>query len=366
MITRADELGGAQVHVRDLAAALLRQGEDVSVLAGGDGILFEQLAGQGVPFCKLKHLIHPIKPWKDWKAYREIRAVLSEISPDLVTTHSNKAGLLGRLAARSLKIPAVHTSHGFLFGGRQQKASGRFYSLMENIAARIGDKVIAVAESEFTLAEDLRVINPERMTVIHNGLPDLDPPQMAVPEAEPPVLIMVARFAEPKDHLTLLKALSGLKQLNWSLQLAGNGAGRPRAERLAEDLGIAERINFSGVCEDVSARLAASQIFVLSSRREGFPLTVLEAMRAGLPVIASDVGGIGEAVEDEKTGFLFPPGDVERLKFRLERLINDPQLRQKMGKAGRARFLKHFTLEPVVNKTLLLYRELVAGKACRK
>lgn len=365
IITRADDLGGAQVHVRDLAAALVERGEEVSVLAGGGGVLFDQLTERGVPFRRLEHLVHPIKPLQDWIAYREIKTVLTELKPDLVTTHSNKAGLLGRLAARSLQIPVMHTSHGFLFSNRPKSFSGRFYRLIEKFAAGLGNKVIAVSQSEFEVAQRLKVIPAGKITVVHNGLPALEPPLWASPTAEPPCLVMVARFAEPKDHRTLVNVLGNLKQCSWTLQLIGEGSGRKQMEELAGDLGIADRISFLGVRADVPAILAGSQIFVLSSKREGFPLSILEAMRAGLPVVASAVGGIGEAVVDGQTGFLVPAGNPVAMRESLEKLITEPRLRQKMGHAGRERFIKHFTLEQMMEKTLAVYSEINRGATHR-
>jgi len=360
IITRADDLGGAQVHVRDLASALRERGYDVLVLAGGGGALFDALEERGVPYRKLEKLIRPIRPLRDWSALKEIRDALQEIKPDVVTTHSNKAGLLGRLAARSLNIAVVHTSHGFLFGGQQSNATGRFYRLMEKIGARAGDKVIAVSESEFNAAKSLGVIPAEKMVVVHNGLPDVGPRFRADPACEPPVLVMVARFTGPKDHPTLLKALGGLKDYSWSLQLIGAGAEMDAAKKLAAKTGIAQRVSFLGAREDISAILAAAQVFVLSSKREGFPLSILEAMRAGLPVLASAVGGTGEAVEEEKSGLLFPPGDVKALRKRLACLLEDPALRKNMGLAGRKRFLEKFTLEQMVNKTAAVYCNIAA------
>ncbi len=342
--------------MRDLAGALVEQGEKVTVLAGGGGILFEQLAKIGVPCRKLKHLMHPISLLQDLAAYREIKQALRELQPDLLTTHSNKAGLLGRLAARSLSIPVVHTSHGFLFSGKPGSPSGRFYRLIEKLASKWSNRVIAVCESEFKIAEQFKVIPPQKMVVVHNGLPDLEPLPIAKPDADPPHLIMVARFAAPKDHQTLVKALDLLKERPWSLTLVGDGEGRREVEQLAFKLGIRERINFLGVREDVQALLSASQIFVLSTQREGFPLSVLEAMRAGLPVVASNVGGISEAVETGTTGLLFPTGNVEALQQHLAALINNRTLRLKMGQAGRRRFLENFTLDQMVEKTSAIYR----------
>ena len=347
--------------MRDLAVALKEQGESVTVLAGGGGVLFNALQEQGVPCRKLENLVHPIHPVRDLAALKEIRAVLRDLSPDLVTTHSNKAGLLGRLAAKSLKIPVIHTSHGFLFSGRESSAAGWFYRFMEKLAAKTGDKVIVVAESEYSLAKRLKVISPSKMAVVHNGLPDCDPPVLAEPEIEPPRLIMVARFAAPKDQQTLLKALGMLKELSWNLTLVGDGAGRIKAEELAAELGIEDRVSFTGVHEDVSRLLASSQIFILSSKREGFPLSILEAMRVGLPVVASDVGGILEAVEEGQSGLLFPPGDVDNLAGQLRKLLEDPMLRKKMGRAGRQRFLEKFTLDQMVEKTEKVYKTVITS-----
>ncbi len=348
--------------MRDLAVALKERGEAVTVLAGGGGVLFNALHKQGVPCRKLERLVHPIHPVRDLAALIEIRDVLKELTPDLVTTHSNKAGLLGRVAAKTLKIPVIHTSHGFLFSGREASAAGLFYRFMEKLAAGAADKVITVAESEYRLAERLGVIAPSKMVVVHNGLPDLDPPVMADPGIDPPQLIMVARFAAPKDHQTLLQALGMLKDIKWSLTLVGDGTGRSSVEDLAAELGIKDRLSFTGVREDVFQLLAASQVFILSSRREGFPLSILEAMRVGLPVVASNAGGVSEAVEQGQNGFLFPAGDADSLAGKLRELLENPALRKKMGQAGRERFLKDFTLDQVVEKTLSVYKSVTNPK----
>ncbi len=355
IITRADDLGGAQAHVRDLATALQQRGEEVIVLAGGKGVFFEQLKVLNVACLPVKNLVHPIRPLKDISALMEIKKLLRDIAPDLVATHSNKAGLLGRLAAKMSGIPAVHTSHGFLFGGGEKQLSGRFYRLMEKIAAAAGEMVIAVSQSEYHLATQLKVIPPNKITVIHNGIAGLGEPGRAKPQREPARIIMVSRFAKPKDHQTLLEALAGLKDLPWSLQLVGDGHGRVQAEMQARQFGLEDKIEFTGTRSDVNDLLAAASIFVLSSRREGFPISILEAMRAGLPVVASRAGGVAEAVADGDTGYLFEPGDSAGLRSHLEELILNPALREELGRAGRQRYLEQFTLEKMAAETLKTY-----------
>ncbi len=363
VITRADDLGGAQVHVLELASALKARGYDVKVLAGGDhggdGILFNLLKARGVKCRHLKKLVHPIRPGRDLAALKELHGVLQELKPDLVATHSNKAGFLGRLAARSLNLPVVHTSHGFLFNEQEHSPAGRFYRLMEKTAARLGDQVISVSESEYLKARALKVIPAEKMRVIHNGLPAAGKDFRADPARHPPRLIMVARFAAPKDHLTLLKALADLKALDWHLDLIGEGPEEALARRQVEKTALKERVTFRGTCSNVPQLLASAQIFVLSSRREGFPLCILEAMRAGLPVVASDVGGVGEAVLDNESGLLFAPGDEDALGEQLATLLKDRHKRENMGASGRRRFLEHFTLEKMCAKTIALYESLI-------
>lgn len=363
VITRADDLGGAQVHVLELASALIAKGYNVVVLAGGgcsrDGVLFKLLAARGVKYHNLKKLVHPIRPGRDLAALKELRGALQELKPDLVATHSNKAGFLGRLAARSLNLPVVHTSHGFLFNEIEHSLAGRFYRLMEKTAARLGDQVITVSESEYNMAMALKVIPAEKMQVIHNGLPAGGLAVRADPAWHPPRLVMVARFAAPKDHLTLLKALADLKVLDWHLDLIGDGPEETLARRQVERTALKDRVTFRGTCSNVPQLLASSQIFVLSSRREGFPLSILEAMRAGLPVVASKVGGVGEAVLDRENGLLFTPGDKDALCEQLATLIKDRQKRADMGTAGRRRFLEHFTLEKTLAKTIALYESLI-------
>ncbi len=358
VITRADEMGGAQVYLLELAASFKENGEEVIVLAGGEGILFEHLKARGIACRSVKNLVHPVKVFKDAAAFFEIRAILKACGPSLVSTHSNKAGLLGRLAAKSLGLPAVHTSHGFLFGGREKSPAGYFYRVMEKLGSAAASKVIAVAESEAALAGKFKVIPEEKLAVIHNGLPDLEQTLIADPLAEPPQLVMVARFAVPKDHRTLLTALGDLKEYPWQLALVGEGPGLQEAKKLARQLEINERVAFLGTREDVPNILAEAQVFVLSTLREGFPLSVLEAMRAGLPVVASNVGGVPEAVIDARTGLLFAPGDHLGLRDQLKFLLENPEKRKEMGQAGRKLFMEQFTLEKMSTKTAALYRSL--------
>jgi glycosyltransferase involved in cell wall biosynthesis len=170
---------------------------------------------------------------------------------------------------------------------------------------------------------------------------------------------MVARFGEQKDHRTLLRALAGLTDHAWELDLIGDGPLLGATQALAGELGLASRVRFLGQRADVEQLLAGTQAALLVTNWEGFPLSILEAMRAGLPVVASNVAGIAESVRDDESGFLVPQGDVEVLRDRIRRLLVDASLRVRLGRAGRARFEECFTLPTFVRKTLAVYEDVL-------
>lgn len=196
--------------------------------------------------------------------------------------------------------------------------------------------------------------------VIHNGMHDIAPELRACPGIAPPHIAMVARFEPPKDHQLLLTALSRLQDCEWTLEFVGGGAGLNRARQAAAQLGLEKRVLFSGSSPNVAERLSRAQLFVLTSHSEGFPRSILEAMRAGLPVVASDVGGIAEAVTPQ-TGILAPRGDATALTEALRRLIDQPELRVKLGVAGRARYERLFRFSTTFSKTAALYERVVPG-----
>jgi glycosyltransferase involved in cell wall biosynthesis len=173
---------------------------------------------------------------------------------------------------------------------------------------------------------------------------------------------MVARFEPQKDHTTLFHALVGLRGLDWHLDLIGDGPLLPQARELSARLGLGDRVQFWGQRRDVAMRLAQAQLALLISNWEGFPRSILEAMRAGLPVIASSVGGVAESVRDGETGFTVRRGDVDALRERLQRLMADPAARIQMGQRARQAYEREFTLEHTVERTLSVYHGVIHGE----
>jgi glycosyltransferase involved in cell wall biosynthesis len=359
LITRGDDIGGAQVHVRDLASGLLRRGHEVTVLTGGHGKFSSELNSLGIAHRSIPNLVMPIAPAKDLLATVEIARALRSIQPDLVAAHTAKAGLLGRIACAALGYPVTFTPHGWSIGDRISARKGKLFRRVESLASLIPSRIINVCDYEVDLALKARVARPHKLAMVYNGLPAIEESLRADVSTDPPRLVMIARMAEPKDHATLLQALAGLKHLAWTLDLVGDGPFEAKLRAQAANLGITGRVNFVGFSDQPAQHLADAQVFVLSSRSEAFPYSVLEAMRAGLPVVATAVGGIPEAVIHARTGLLAQPSHMEELRAQLAAVIGAPALRKTLGDQGRTRFEEHFTFDKMLLNTLTIYQEIL-------
>lgn len=358
------EHGGAQSHLLHLARALAETGSwDIHVAIGQAGALFDELAGVGIPTYAIPSLERNIHPLRDTVALKRLRTLMKEIAPALVCAHSSKAGFLARLAARLEGIPAIYTAHGWPFSESVPAVPRCFYSWLERKASTWGSRIICVSDYDRKLALRKRVGKEESLVTIHNGLPSTEACQFdREGRFDVPRVVMVARFAPPKRQDLLLLAISALRKegVELKLDLVGDGPMMEKAKALTIELNMNDTVRFLGDREDVARCLAKADIFVLLSDREGFPMTILEAMRAGLPVLAHDVGGIREAVNDGETGFLTACGDFRSLLSKLRLLLENRDLRIRMGIAGRQRFYDAFTMDRMLSKTQLLYNDVLS------
>lgn len=356
LVTRA-ERGGAQTHVLDLACSM-RPDFEVSVATGEEGFLTEACRERAIPVYVLPHLQREVRPITDARGFGEIWQLIRKLRPDLLHLHTFKAGFLARLAGRILGIPSVYTIHAWLYG---TAAVSRFSSALsgpcERLAARWCERIITVSRAGARIVRGHRIGSPSKLVTIHNGLPDCSEQALLSP-TETPVITMVARFIEGKDHDLLLRAFARIPK-GPRLRLVGDGPTRASVENLARELGIREQVDFLGNRDDVASLLATSDVFVLASRSEMLPISILEAMRAGLPVIASDVGGVGEAVTHNENGFLVPSGSVSALAQALIDLTTDYALRLRMGQAGRQRFTRQFLSSSMQERTRCIYRDVL-------
>lgn len=358
IVTRAHH-GGAQGHV----AALLdhfRHHYDVYLATGEEGYLTDLARGWGVPVTILPHLRQELSLRtivSDFRAFLALWRWLGSIRPSILHAHSSKAGSLGRCAAVLRRVPTVFTAHGWGFTDGIPFARKVMALAAEWFVARVTDAIINVSQVDYDLALRYRVRPRGRMVTIHNGI-ESDAPA-SVPNLDQAVqLVCVARFSPQKNQALLVRALEAVHE-PWHLSFVGEGPLEDEVRRLVLERGLESRVDFLGARDDVAEILARSQIFILPSNWEGFPLTILEAMRAGLPVVASDVGGVREAVVDGVTGYLIPRDDVQVLIERLTRLIRDDGLRTTLGIRSRDMFFSAFTDTTMFAKVQVVYSELL-------
>jgi glycosyltransferase involved in cell wall biosynthesis len=360
VVTRGDEVGGAQIHVRDICAEMLRKGHEVAVIVGSLGAFSDILKAEGVKVVQCNNLRRSIRLLADSHAYAELRHLLRRARPDLVILHSSKAGILGRIASHSLDVPCVFTAHGWAFTEGVAPLKRWLYAVIERAMVPLVSKIINVSKYDQNLA--LKAGMPAHKVVqIYNGItPDDALGAEHRGDSRCVRAIMVARFGAQKDHITLLQALNAVPTLD--LDFIGEGPTLAASRAEATALGLNGRVRFLGYREDTAQCLRAADIFCLISNYEGFPYTTLEAMREGLPTLVSDVGGAGEAVVEGQTGFLIPKGNVDVLAQRLALLASNAELRRRMGAAAREHFLANFTFDRMFNRTLQVYEEVLAGR----
>jgi sugar transferase (PEP-CTERM/EpsH1 system associated) len=288
-----------------------------------------------------------------WSAVRRMAAGLREHGIHVVHTHNTGAMIYGILAAKLAGIRAViHTGHGQSLGTscRQRWAFA--------VASRCYDRVVSVSQD--VAQQFLRQGAPSaRVRTIQNGI-DLNRFGFFGSCPGGPA-VLVARLAPEKDLPTLLQAVALLvhRQPAFRLQVAGDGPCMQETQQAIQQLGLGEHVQLLGECSDIPGLLRRASLFVLSSRTEGIPLTLLEAMACGLPVVATRVGGNVEVVQDGQTGWLVPSGDAPQLAAAIERVWSDPEASRRLGQAGRERVVQRFDVQRMIQSYEDLYREVL-------
>jgi glycosyltransferase involved in cell wall biosynthesis len=373
-------IGGTRRHLRDLVHGLLGRGLAVTVACAArrDPRMREDMAGMAAAGAHVHELpmVRQISPVRDaWHATR-LAGLLAGRGFDVVHTHSSKAGALGRTAALLASGGVrIHTPHTYAFsfeggaGQGGQPAGPRGLILgAERVLARLTDRVIHVSASERDEGAALRVVPPGRQRVVPNGI---DPARFARPAggaalraglglpATARVVGTVGLLNDAKGHDILVEALARLPQ-DVHLLIVGHGEREAALRGLAARLGLSARVHLPGWLDDVSAAHDAMDVFALPSRWEGLPYSLLEAMAAGLPCVASDVNGSRDILAcDPPAGLLVPREDSAALAAALQRLLDDRALAARLAAAGPARVAAEFTLEAMIDRTLQVYREAV-------
>ncbi len=370
-------LGGAQENTIDSVAGLRTKAElTVSLLSGPtdgtEGSLLSRVEELEIPVTLIPDLVRPVSPRRDLRALLQLTDHFRRNRPDLVHTHSGKAGILGRLAARRAGVPiVVHTIHGPSFGPFQGRWANGAFRLAERRAGRLTDHFVTVCDAmtEQYLAADIGT--RERYTRIWSGF-DLsgfltDRPNSTWRarlgwNADDLVIGSVARLSPLKGHHDLLRLWPDLLREfpRARLMLVGDGPLRASLEHRVADAGWGGQVRFVGLVApgEVPACLAAMDILVHLSRREGLARALPQALAAGKPVVAYDCDGAREICLEGETGFLVPAGDVVRAGQRLAELGRDAALRQRFGNRGRELVRDRFSIRRMVDDLHALYLRL--------
>jgi glycogen synthase len=344
IVTRLNR-GGPLRQLAALVPRLPRHGYDGPVVFGsqvapGERDGREELLRVGARLVALPSLARGLAPAMDARAFQDLLQLAKDEHPDLVHTHMGKAGALGRLVARSLGIPTVHTFHGHHFDA--PGAGGRAAVAAERALAPLTTRAVALTPRQRRdLVEVHRVFPDEKVAVIPPGL-DLEEFRRRAHERAPaapwsedglPWFAWVGRLVHVKDPLLLVEALEHARR-PWRVVLVGGGPYEKRVVRRVKRRGVGGRLLLAGHADEPAGWVQGSSGVVLSSRSEGAPLAILEAFALGKPVVVPTVGGLPDLVEHGMTGLWVPPGDARALAAALDRLADDAALRERLGRAA--------------------------------
>lgn len=353
------EAGGAQTFAATLVAGL-RDRYEIEVAAHGPGgALADACAALDVPFHHVRHLVRDPHPFHDAAAVRELRSLARELKPDVAQINSSKAGVLARVALARTGVRTVFTAHGWAFSGRGG-AAGAVYTTAERAVAPLSDAIVCVSNHDLQLAHERHIAPRGGLQVIHNGI---DAPAMLPPRRLPGdrlVLGCTARLAPPKDLITLLEALARPGCERWDLRVFGDGPDRAATEARRDELGLGDRVTLLGNRDDIAAQLADCDAFALISDWEGLPYSILEAMAAGLPVLATAVGGVADLVVPGATGELVPPRDPAAAGRVLASWAAESALLGELGAGAHDRARSSFSCEQMVGRYDALFASLLA------
>lgn len=369
-------LGGAQENTLLTVEGLLARGHEVALVTGPaigpEGDLIHRAERHHVPLVIVKSMRRAINPVLDSLAFLKLVRLMRRMNPDVVHTHSSKAGILGRLAARRCGVPVVvHTIHGLPFHPYQNFLVNRLYVFLERRCARYSTRIVSVADAMTRQALAAGVGHPDQFVTVYSGM-EVEPFLEARTHRarvraelgiEPDELVVgkIARLSDLKGHTYLFQAVPEvLKRFpRTRFLLVGDGWLRGELEEDAHRLGIFDRLIFTGLVPParIPELIGAMDVVVHTSLREGLARVLPQALIAGVPVVSYDVDGAAEVVLEGQTGFLVPPTSIKPLAEALIRLLDSPELRERFGRRGQDLVTDRFRAETMVRRIEEVYRE---------
>jgi glycosyltransferase involved in cell wall biosynthesis len=351
-------ISGSEAHLLSLLPRLKERGWDVRFLMlheheAGAWDFARELTRRGIPLDAI-----PLVADVDPVAFLRLVGYLARRRPRILHTHLVHADVYGQLSGALTGIPVrVSTKHGF-----NEFRENRGFALGDRAIASLAHRHIAISRGLARYLEEVEGFDGASFQIVHYGIePDGTPPPYAGVE---PRLLCVGRLIPIKGHLVLLRAFAEARRRIPSLQLdiAGRGPLEPALRALAKELGVDDAVHFLGYVAPVQRAIERAAIVVVPSMGEGFGMVALEAMERARPVVAAEIGGLGELVEEGVTGLLVPAGEADPLAEALTRLAGDLELAARMGEAGRRRALEQFLQERCTERTEALYEEALNGR----
>ena len=357
VITELNILGGAEVYVRQMAPRLLQAGYAIRVITlMSGGTLVKELRNSGVSVIELG-----LKNKFDWNVLVRLCRLWRIDKPDLVHTHLYHAGIIGRIVAKvmGIRMVVVH-QHG------AERVRSIIRSGIDRITSSLVSQYVATCRAVADVLQQREGISGTKIAVIYNGIECLDqigqyPDKPHQTLSSLMTIINIGRLSPEKGHNTLLEAIARLNSGHTQarLVLVGEGESQTFLTDRIKELNLNGFVHMLGKRRDIAELLVNADIFVLPSDWEGVSMALLEAMAAGLPVVATAVGGTPEVVIDGINGLLVPPGDPEALASALTRLLLDPDLRRHIGQAGRQSVVERFNIQHTVQQLQALYENLI-------
>jgi glycosyltransferase involved in cell wall biosynthesis len=349
-------ISGSEAHLLSLLPQLRERGWDIRFLMlheqePGAWDFARELRARGIPLDAI-----PLAADVDPVAFFRIAGYLARTQPRILHTHLVHADVYGQLTGALTGVPIrVSTKHGF-----NEFRENRGFALGDRAIASLAHMHIAISRGLAQYLEEVEGFDGSSFEIVHYGIePDGEPAPYA---GDGPRLLCVGRLIPIKGHIVLLRAFAQarLRLPSLRLDIAGRGPLEPALRALAKELGIEEAVRFRGYVSPVQLAIEESAVVVVPSMGEGFGMVALEAMERARPVIAAEIGGLGELVEDGVTGCLVPAGEAEPLADAIFRLGSDPGLAAAMGRAGRIRALEQFLQERCTDRTEALYRKALS------
>lgn len=358
-ITTSD-WGGASRYVYDLCKYEIGEGNKVYLVVGSNGELSREVRKLGIKVYIVSSVRRNISPLNDVKAILSLRRLVKKLKPDIIHLNSSKAGVIGRVACIGLKsIKVIFTVHGWAFtDGVPSLIKRKLYRLIERAVSPLTDFFICVSNFDLKIGIKNKVLTQKsKAIVIHNGSPVPEYNKRVEIPQYPIKIIMVARFSNQKDQLSVIEAVSHLPLNIYRVTFIGEGENLAKCQKRVSELRLENNIKFEGFKRNVAKYLLKSDVFVMTSFYEGLPLSIIEAMSYGLPIIASDVGGNSELVKNNVNGYLIK--NRQELEEKLNYLITNPNRIINMQNKSRELYLKGFDLNDKIRETDNVYKKLL-------